>query len=59
MKYLVASTKNIVDAYMVQEKFSKHKSEILFKNYTRVVDKKRSVERVYLTAVQIGDDDAI
>ena len=59
MIHLVANTNSIVDAYLIQEKFLKYKPEILYKNYTRLVDKKRKVERVYLTAITIGDENAI
>ena len=59
MKYLIANTNNIVDAYLVQEKFLRYKPEILYKNFTRIVDKRRVVERVYLTAVIIGDQNDI
>lgn len=59
MIHLVANTNNIVDAYLIQEKFLKYKPEILYKNYTRLVDKKIRIEKVYLTAITIGDNDAI
>ena len=58
MKYLIANTSNITEAFLIHEKFSKHNhnTEIYYKNYTRIVDKKRKIERVYLTAINIGEE---
>lgn len=57
MKYLIVHSDNIVDAYLIQEKFSKYKPEIVYKNKTVNVLGKRYLRKTYMTTFEMEKKD--
>ena len=49
MIYLIIHSDNIVDAYLIQEKFERFKPEIVYKNKTVNVLGKRRLRKTYMT----------